>query len=459
MKAILVLTLCAPIFIQAQIAKGNARNVNNPITRTIKYDGSGITWVDNLNWQQVLKKAKKEKKYIFVDCFTTWCGPCKKMDKDVYENDSVGDFLNAKFISVKLQMDSAKGDNEFTRSWYKTAKEMGSSYHVAEYPTFLFFSPDGEVVYKDFGVKAPDKFILVAQDALTPSKQYYALVRAYKKGKKDYVNMPNLITLSKQLGDTANYFPLLTDYYAHLQSLGKDKLYTKENIEFIASTISKSSQLPFSMFYPDGKAVDNVMKKDGYARKVVDHVIFKEKANPFLSAAEGKPEPDWSILHNNIAKDYKGDYADRIVLDAKLSWYQFYNNIIKYATTLNDKMERYGSDTTSKGEDFKLNNQAFLIWEKINDVAELKRIIRWMAGVVRRGEKQTDYYIEYWPLYIDTYANLLYKVGETTEAIKWQELAATKSKELKIGKGDIETIQENLEKMKKGEPTWPTETK
>src|SRR5690349_5093161 len=127
MKAILVLTLCAPIFIQAQIAKLNARNVDNPITRNVNYEGSGILWVDNLNWQQVLKKAKKEKKYIFVDCFTTWCGPCKKMDKEVYANDSVGDLLNAKFISVKVQMDSTKGDNEFTRSWYKTARGMGEA--------------------------------------------------------------------------------------------------------------------------------------------------------------------------------------------------------------------------------------------------------------------------------------------------------------------------------------------
>jgi thioredoxin-related protein len=459
MKAILLLTLCAPIFLQAQPANVKTKTVDNQKPSNIQSEQSGITWIENLNWQQVLKKAKKENKYIFVDCYATWCKPCKQMDQDVYTNDSVGDLLNAKFISVKVQMDSTKADSEFTRSWYKTAKEIGTAYRVAEYPTFLFFASNGEVVYKDFGYKAPPKFMQVARDALTPSKQYYALLRAYKKGKKDYVNIPNLITMSKQLGDTTNYFALLTDYYAYLQSLGKDKLYTKENIEFIASTISRSSQPPFRMFYPNASAVDNVMKKAGYAREVVDRVIFKEKANPFLSAAEGKPEPDWSILYNSIAKDYKGDYADRIVLDAKMRWYWFYENVLKYATTLNDKMEKYGSDTTIKGEDFKLNNQAFLIWEKINDVAELKRIIGWMAGVVRRGEKATDYYIEYWPLYIDTYANLLYKAGETQEALKWQELAVTKARELAIDKSDLKTLEGNLEMMKKGTPTWPTDTK
>jgi thioredoxin-related protein len=454
MKAILLLTFCAPLWLQAQVAQVNTQHAGNPITQNEKEAASGIAWVEDLNWQQVLKKAKKENKYIFVDCYATWCKPCKQMDMEVYTKDSVGDLLNAKFISVKVQMDSTKNDNAFTRSWYKTAREMGIAYRVAEFPTFLFFSPDGEVVYKEFGYKEADKFVQVALDALTPSKQYYALLRAYKKGKKDYVTMPNLITMAKQLGDTTSYRPLLTDYYGYLQSQGKDNLYAKENIEFIASTISKSSQSPFSMFYPDGSEVDKVMQKEGYAKKVVDQVIFKEKANPFLAAAEGKAEPDWTILYNNIAKDYKGDYADRNVLEAKLKWYQVKGPMLKYATVLNDKMEKYGSDTTSVVEDFRLNNWAFLIWQEINDVAELKRIIGWMAGVARRGEKATGVYVNYWPLYIDTYANLLHKVGDTQEAIKWQELALTKARELAIDKGDIKAIEKNLEMMKKGEPTW-----
>lgn len=459
MKSFLLLTFCAPILLQAQEAKVNAQQPDNAITINVTGEGSGITWVDNLNWKQVLKKAQKENKYIFVDCYTTWCGPCKKMDKDVYANDSVGDLLNTNFISVKVQMDSAKADNESTRSWYKTAKEMGTTYHVASYPTLLFFSPGGEVVYKEFGYKAPGQFMQIARDALNPSKQYYALLRAYKKGKKDYVHMPDLIRMSKQLGDSINYLPLLNDYYAYLHTLDKEKLYTKDNIEFIASTLNKPNQTLFTMFYPDGSAVDAVMKKEGYAKKVADNAIFKEKANPFLKAAEGKPEPDWSTLYNNIAKDYKEDYADRTVLDAKMKWYNYYGNMLKYATALNDKMEKYGSDTTSMGEDFKLNNQAFLIWQGIKDTPELKRMIGWMTGVVRRGEKATGVYTEYWPLYIDTYANLLYKVGESLEALKWQELAVTKSKELGLGKGDIKTIEENLELMKKGQPTWPTDAK
>src|SRR6266540_4082157 len=55
---------------------------------------NGIKWVTGLTWQQVKQKAKAENKYIFLDIFTTWCGPCKMMEKNVYSNDTVGDFFN-----------------------------------------------------------------------------------------------------------------------------------------------------------------------------------------------------------------------------------------------------------------------------------------------------------------------------------------------------------------------------
>lgn len=438
MKSLLFFILFAPIFLVAQT----------------KNESHSLTWVNNLSWQQILKKAKKENKYIFVDCFTTWCGPCKKMDKEVYTNDSVSAVLNDKFISVKVQMDSTKGDDAFTQTWYTTAKKISTTYNITAYPTFLFFSPGGEIVYKDLGFKMPDKFIQTVQDALNPTKQYYALLSAFKKGKKDYVHMPDLIKSAKQLGDTTNYLLLVTDYYAYLQSQGKDKLYTKENIEFIGTTLESPKQLLFKMFYPNGKLVDSIMNKDGYARKVVEHVINKDKANPFLHMAEGKPEPDWNILYNDIAKNYSSEYADRVVLECRLKWHQYYKHVLSYAVLLNDKMEKYGSDTTSMVDDFKFNNQAFAIWKDINDTVQLKRIIGWMGGIVRRGEKATGIYIQYWPYYIDTYANLYYKVGATTEALKWEELAVAKARELKVDKSIQEGIQENYNKMKKGTPTW-----
>src|SRR5580658_3781664 len=83
---------------------------------------SGIVFKNDLTWEQVLQKAKTENKYIFVDCYASWCGPCKWMDRNVYVNDTVGKLVNDKFISVKIQMDTAKTDSEVVKNWYSTAQ-------------------------------------------------------------------------------------------------------------------------------------------------------------------------------------------------------------------------------------------------------------------------------------------------------------------------------------------------
>src|SRR5687768_17467993 len=108
----------------------------------------GIRWTEGLTWEQVKEKARQENKYIFLDCFTTWCGPCKVMDNSVFVNDSVGDYFNDRFISVKVQMDKTSKDNEQVKQWYKDAALISNQYHVEGYPTFIFLSPQGTIVHK-----------------------------------------------------------------------------------------------------------------------------------------------------------------------------------------------------------------------------------------------------------------------------------------------------------------------
>src|SRR5437016_7533889 len=99
MQKCFLIIMVFPFIIKAQSIPGISQ-VND--------DSKGVQFEKNLNWQQVLAKAKAENKYIFLDCFATWCGPCKLMDKNVYPNDTVGNYFNQNFISVKVQMDETK---------------------------------------------------------------------------------------------------------------------------------------------------------------------------------------------------------------------------------------------------------------------------------------------------------------------------------------------------------------
>lgn len=80
--------------------------------------------------------AEKEKKMIFIDFYTTWCGPCKMMSSEVFTQDQVGEYFNRTFVNLKV--DAEKGEGV----------ELAKKYQVKAYPTFVVLRADGTEVYR-----------------------------------------------------------------------------------------------------------------------------------------------------------------------------------------------------------------------------------------------------------------------------------------------------------------------
>jgi thiol-disulfide isomerase/thioredoxin len=120
---------------------------------------SGEIQFEKTKWKQVLEKAKKEKKIIFFDCYTSWCGPCKWMEKNVYNIDTVADFYNSSFICVKLDMEKDEGF------------DLAKKYNITTYPTMLYLNAEGEVLHRTCGSALPKDFIENGRNALDPQKQ------------------------------------------------------------------------------------------------------------------------------------------------------------------------------------------------------------------------------------------------------------------------------------------------
>src|SRR3954471_13635384 len=64
---------------------------------------------DHGTFAELLARAKKENKMIYIDCYTSWCGPCKWMAKNVFTNDTVADFYNNNFVNAKIDMEKGEG--------------------------------------------------------------------------------------------------------------------------------------------------------------------------------------------------------------------------------------------------------------------------------------------------------------------------------------------------------------
>ena len=116
-------------------------------------------------WKKNLENAKKQNKLIFFDAYTSWCGPCKMMAKDVFTKDSVADLFNQSFINVKYDMEKGEGIS------------LKETYGVAAYPTYLFINGDGEIVHKIVGSMSPNEFINEANNALNPENTIYGLIK------------------------------------------------------------------------------------------------------------------------------------------------------------------------------------------------------------------------------------------------------------------------------------------
>jgi thioredoxin 1 len=106
---------------------------------------------EHSNWDAIVKKAKAEKKLIFLDAYTSWCGPCKALQAKVFPDKKLGEFFNANFISTKIDMEEGEGP------------KIGNMYPVRGYPTLFFIDPNtGKIVDQILGYKEIDQLLAFA---------------------------------------------------------------------------------------------------------------------------------------------------------------------------------------------------------------------------------------------------------------------------------------------------------
>jgi len=398
-----------------------------------------------LTWDQIKAKARVENKYIFLDCFATWCGPCKEMDREVYTDKSVGEFLNDHFISVKVQMDTSKADDQEVQSWYPLAHNIMKEYNLKSFPTYIFLSPEGNIVHKGIGFMDVEKFLKLLNQAINPEEQYYSLLETFHKQHLSYSIVPGLVKGLERIGEKDSAMNVANWYIEnYLLKLNGPDLFRKENLRFVGSHIKSAHSQGFNWYYHHVPVIDNVMGK-GYSTSVIDNSITKEVITPMLLKWDSLgnyevQKRDWANLRGTIRKEYNDDYAKRIVLDAQIRWYSYKQQWDEMVYFHVKKIETYGLDASEANVGTVNNIVYYVIFQHSKDKAAIDKAIKWMKIICEKYPQEQDY--------LDTYANLLYKKGETQKAISLEEKAFSMNT-----RNDAEIIA-NMEKMKKGQPTW-----
>lgn len=126
------------------------------------------------SFEEALKKAREEKKSLFVDFYADWCGPCKAMATQVFPQKEVGDYFNSRFICVQVNVEA--GENT----------KLAKSYNITGLPSMVFMDAEGKELRRVLGVVNPKGLVKEAKIALGEELSFEQLYELYKKKKKDY---------------------------------------------------------------------------------------------------------------------------------------------------------------------------------------------------------------------------------------------------------------------------------
>ncbi len=167
----------------------------------------------DLSFDDALEMAGKQNKIIFIDCYTSWCGPCKMLAKDVFTNDEVADFFNENYISLKVDCEKGEGP------------KIASMFGVSGYPTLLFINPDKQVVHKMVGASEPKIFLQRVKKGFDPVNSLSAKEKRYEEGERDVKFLIDLMNEYRSINNREKTTEIGNEI---LSIVPEDQLFTKE---------------------------------------------------------------------------------------------------------------------------------------------------------------------------------------------------------------------------------------
>jgi thioredoxin-related protein len=430
-----------------------------------------IDFIEKFELDSIILKS--DKPLILIDFYTTWCGPCKRMDREVFTDSTIVKQVNSNCISLKVNAEEGQGVS------------LAKKYNVTSYPTYLFLNNKGVLVYRTIGYMSSYDFSNQITNAIIESKESTTVLELdslFKQKSHDLLFLKNYLSRRTKLKlDNSD----LLDYYIHL--LPKEERANDETLQLLidnGNRINKSLQVGIALKI----LVDNKQRlpslKNTYP---VEFYIANARKKTLLKAIEFKSD---SLLNLVLQYTDKENIFDNLST-VKLEFFSGIKNNIKFYIEANSFIKNQLSKYTIKNmasldsialleimnsEDFKdatneelqeakqdykhtqsiqfvrlYNTITDYIIDNDNNIDHLIAVKKWAKNALDICLLDTAYFKYIYPHSLNNLAKVHYKLKDQKEAIKYQTLAIAASKILEESDA-TEMYQKQLMQMKKGMP-------
>ncbi len=386
------------------------------------------------SWEEVLDKAKEENKLIFVDVYTDWCAPCKKMAKSTFTHEEVGTYYNTSFINYKVNAEEGEG--------IALAEHWG----VRAYPFLLYADSEGHIINYVVGFQSPAVFL---ESGMSTINFYDRIDQLDSLTSKNDLE----ILLFRSAGVNSEWRQELSERYWSL--LNEEEKGEKRQIKYLEDNLTNVSleMLEFYVHHGDYKGLDmnkmhRCLEMDNRLQKEMRQTIADEdieRLNYLLELREeiwrgqihasqkiynANRDYETALLdiykyHPTYTKEY-GDLAEEMInkyfliltveevnrqdgfVDSLLS-----NPAKNNSTAYNSPSSEQTSPAANKIVK-RLNDIGYQFWIKYEDRERLMKVLSWMDYSLELMRNPESYLIK---------AGIANKLGEHDEARKYIALA------------------------------------
>lgn len=324
---------------------------------------------EELPFKDLIAKAKKEKKIVFLDAYASWCGPCKMMERNVFTQKSVGDYFNANFVNARFDMEKGEG------------RDIAAKYGVRSYPTYLFLNGDGELVSQNFGYMEGSMFLTMAQDVNSPNNKKGSLKERFAKGEKDPDFLINIMKLNSS--SDFNFAKQASERYFENKKATEE--FSKDDVGLLLFFLKSTEDKNYKVFADRKAEIIKFLPEEAY--KEFDNQIKLGKIVEQSIDQQNKKINDDYFMKN--AESLVGKHDAEVKLNQmKLGYYEQNSNFPEY-----EKAALAYYRNSEAFEPNELLKAAWVFAEHVKTPSSLKKAAEWAEKSVMRGESSENTYI------------------------------------------------------------------